>query len=38
MNDRKREEALRQERERFVQFPVRPPQSGSGSESGPGGR
>jgi len=38
MNDRKREEALRQERERFVQFPVRPPQPGSGSESGPGGR
>jgi hypothetical protein len=38
LNDRKREEALRQERERFVQFPVRAPQSGSGPESGPTGR
>ncbi len=31
MNDRKREEALKQERERFVQFPLRP--AGGGSEA-----
>lgn len=31
MNDRKREEALKQERERFVQFPARP--AGGGSEA-----
>ncbi len=38
LNDRKREEALRQERERFVQFPVRTAAPGAGSEGGPGGR
>ena len=39
MNDRKREEALRQERERFVQFPVRSPsQAGSAPDGGQGAR
>lgn len=38
MNDRKREESLRQERERFVQFPVRPGSPGAGSSSEPAGR
>ena len=38
MNDRKREESLRQERERFVQFPVRPGTPGAGSSSEPTGR
>jgi hypothetical protein len=38
MNDRKREESLRQERERFVQFPVRSGAPGAGSSSEPTGR
>ena len=39
MNDRKREEALRQERQRFVQFPVRSPsQAGSAPDGGQGAR
>ena len=38
MNDRKREEALRQERERFVQFPVRPAASGAGGPGEPTGK
>lgn len=38
MNDRKREESLRQERERFVQFPARPGSPGAGSSSEPAGR
>lgn len=38
MNDRTREESLRQERERFVQFPVRPGLPGAGSSGEPAGR
>ena len=38
MNDRKREEALRQERERFVQFPVRPAAPGAGGPGEPAGK
>lgn len=38
MNDRKREEALRQERERFVQFPVRPAAPGAGGPGEPTGK
>lgn len=38
MNDRKREEALRQERERFVQFPVRPGSTSPATGSDPAGR
>jgi len=38
MNDRKREEALRQERERFVQFPVRQNPTGPGAAGDAAGR
>ena len=38
MNDRNREEALRQERERFVQFPVRQNAAGSGATGDAAGR
>jgi len=38
MNDRKREEALRQERERFVQFPVRQNPAGPGATGDAAGR
>ncbi|MEY4214984.1 MAG: hypothetical protein ACO29W_05995 [Burkholderiaceae bacterium] len=38
MNDRKREESLRLERERFVQFPVRPAAPGAGSPGEPAAR
>jgi len=38
MNDRKREESLRLERERFVQFPVRPATPGVGSPGEPAAR
>ncbi len=38
MNDRKREESLRLERERFVQFPVRPGVPGAGGPGEPAGR